>query len=539
MLKNVSYNLFAFLFLFLYNCKRPEPTNYATTPLSYIAKKITIPDTDILETISLLKKDSLTLFSIKNKDSVIAFYKLNKGNAAWQLIENRQALYKSILNSYLHGLNPKDYNETKIKSIVSENVSKTINNAAIDLFLTDNYLSYAYHLANGKIKPESLYNDWKLKPNHFNFNKILLESLINNNVTESLLKFSPNDSIYNRIKKELPVIKNKINIDSLKTTIAYGPKIKPLKNDKRIINIRKRLNELGYLNDSLVTKNKKLDTLLQKSIINFQASKKIRTDAIIGDETIKALNESFKDNYYSLLANLERLRWYPRQKGSNNIIVNIADYKLNYFTQKDTTTYNVIVGKTSRKTPVFSSKVNYLDFNPKWFIPPTIKKEDIIPAASENIEYLTKKNITVYNNGKKVTPDSIDWNTTEPLKYSYVQSSGKNNALGRVKIIFPNDFSVYLHDTPNKILFKKKYRAKSSGCVRVENVSNLASELLNTSQKKIIDIINSNQTKRIYVKDTINVHFLYWTVNFDQNSRPIFLNDVYNLDKKLAEKLIY
>jgi murein L,D-transpeptidase YcbB/YkuD len=124
------------------------------------------------------------------------------------------------------------------------------------------------------------------------------------------------------------------------------------------------------------------------------------------------------------------------------------------------------------------------------------------------------------------------------MQYNYVQSSGNSNSLGRVKIIFPNDFSVYLHDTPSKSLFNKIYRARSSGCVRVQKVFSLASEILNRPEKEIIGYVDSNKTKRFYVDKLINVHFLYWTVTFN-NETPVFLNDVYNFDDELAQKLTY
>ena len=541
MINKITYSLLTLLFLSFCSCKESKIVkSEIKIPKSKIVnKKIDINNNDILRNLLLLQKDSIFLFSIKNKDSVLKFYEQNKGRAAWTYVKDRNDLYNSILKSYTHGLNPKDYNVSKIKSIVYDAPSELTNSALEDIFLTDNYLTLSYHLANGKIKPESIYRDWKLNKNIFNFNETLIKYLKKHKVSESFLIFSPNDSIYLGLQKQLSLLKNKIKLDTLGKMVTYGKKIKPENSDIRIPEIRRRLNELGFLNDSLVNNVKTHDSILQVSVKQFQVSKKIENDAIIGNETIKALNKNTKDHYLSILANLERLKWFPRNKGINNITVNIANYNLKHATTKDTTIYNVIVGKTTRKTPVFSSKVVYLDFNPKWFIPPTIKKEDIIPAASKDINYLKKKNISVYNDGKKMILDSIDWNTKEPLKYSYIQSSGNSNALGRVKIIFPNDFSVYLHDTPGKSTFKKNYRAKSSGCVRVENVFNLAGEILNETPEKIDSIINRRITKRIYVKDTINVHFLYWTVEFDKKNKPLFINDVYDLDVKLAEKLAY
>ena len=483
-----------------------------------------------------LKKDSLS-FKLKNKDSVLSFYELRNGKAAWESIKNRNILYTAIKNTGKQGLNSSDYNFEEIEKIITSDPFSTKNNAAIDLLFTDTYLSYSYHLANGKINPKTLYDDWKLNANIFEFNSILSKSLNDNLLSTSFQKFTPKHKVYKQLINQLSISKTLIDNDSLRTITEHGAKIRPNKTDIRIINIRKRLNELGFLQDSLVSPSEVLDTLLQQSVRDFQASKKLKTDAIIGVGTIDALNESYQDQYYSVLANLERWRWFPRNFGKNYILVNISDYKLKHITKKDTSTYTIIVGKTARKTPVFSSKLSYLDFNPKWFIPPTIKKEDIIPAATKDLDYLRRKNISVFHKGKKMMLDSINWNSNEPSSYSYVQSSGNSNALGRVKIIFPNKFSVYLHDTPSKSLFKKNYRARSSGCVRVQNVFSLASDILNISDEKITALLDSNQTKRIYVKDDIKVHFLYWSVVFNNNEEPTFLNDVYKLDKQLAEKL--
>lgn len=488
--------------------------------------------------IELLKlKNNTSSILLKNKDSVLAFYELRNGNSAWKSLKNRNELYLVLQSAEKEGLIPEDYNSNEVLKIVTSNPFKRSDNIAIDLLFTDTYLSFVYHLANGKVNPKKLYNDWKLTPNIFQFNSLLNTSLNNNTLYKSIDTYHPQREIYNQLKAQLPLVKALIYTDSLKTIVTHGKKIRPNNTDNRIINIRKRLNELGFLKDSLATQSKVLDTLLQEVVRKFQASKKLKTDAIIGVATIDGLNESYLDKYHSVLANLERWRWFPRKMGDNYILVNIANYQLKHITTTDTTQYNIIVGKTSRKTPVFSSTVSYLDFNPKWYIPPTIKREDVIPAAAKDLDYLRRKNISVFHKGKKMILDSINWNSSAPSSYSYVQSSGNSNALGRVKIIFPNKFSVYLHDTPSKSLFKKNYRARSSGCVRVQNVFTLASELLNLSEEKITVLLDSNQTKRIHVKNNIKVYFLYWSVVFDNNEKPIFLNDVYKFDKELAQKL--
>lgn len=537
--KLLRYTIISCSILSVLSCKKQHELTIKKNTDSIIIEQKFITVSNVALGSELLKlKDNTSSIKLKNKDSVIAFYELRKGNPAWKSLKNRNELYRVLQSAEKEGLIPEDYNSKDVLKIVTSNPFKRSDNIVIDLLFTDYYLSFIYHLANGKLNPKNLYNDWVLTPNVFKFNALLNTSLNNDTLYKSTNAYKPQRKIYQQLKTQLPLTKALIHTDSLKTIVIHGDKIRPNNTDNRILNIRKRLNELGFIKDSLVTQSKVLDTLLQEGVREFQASKKLKTDAIIGIKTIDALNESFLDKYNSVLANLERWRWFPRKMGNDYILVNIPNYQLKHITTTDTTQYNIIVGKTSRKTPVFSSTISYLDFNPKWYIPPTIKREDVIPAATKDIDYLRRKNISVFNNqGKQLVLDSINWNSNLPSSYRYVQGSGSSNALGRVKIIFPNKFSVYLHDTPSKSLFKKNYRARSSGCVRVQNVFTLASEILNLSDEKINELVDNQLTKRIHVKKDIKVYFLYWSVVFNEQSKPTFLNDVYKLDKGLAKLL--
>ncbi len=500
-------------------------------------KTVAISQNSFSEKIVKLKADSIQTI-LKNKDSILSFYQLRNNKPAWTILENRNQLFLAIKNSTKEGLLPKDYQFKALLKIQNQNPAKQVNNIAIDLLYTDVYLSYAYHLANGKIDYSKLYGDWKLPKNKFQYNVILNNGINNNNILKSLNTFKPNRKIYQQLKKTLTKYSALSNTDSLRTIIAYGNKIRPNKKDIRIPNIRKRLQEIGFKIDTVSLKSKSLDTTLQKQIKQFQREKNLTIDAVIGKGTITELNKSYQEKFYSILANLDRWRWYPRNFGKNYIIVNIPNYKLRYYTKKDTIRYNVIVGKKARKTPVFNADIKYLVFNPKWYIPPTIKKEDIIPAAIKNPSSITRKNITIYDkSGKRMHPDSIQWNSKYPSTYRYVQSSGRRNALGLLKIIFPNKFSVFLHDTNHRSLFKKNYRARSSGCVRVENPFKLAGEILRWETSKIDSIIKKRATKRIYLEQKTTVYMLYWSIVFNNNT-PNFIHDVYKFDKNIAKILL-
>ncbi|MGA9588269.1 MAG: L,D-transpeptidase family protein, partial [Salegentibacter sp.] len=230
---------------------------------------------------------------------------------------------------------------------------------------------------------------------------------------------------------------------------------------------------------------------------------------------------------------------YPHDLGAQYIIVNIANYKLHVIKNGDTiSTHKIIVGRPSMETPVFSDKIQYVVYNPTWTIPPTIKKQEVIPGASKDLAYLEKKKIDIYKNGEKI--NRKDWNPAEARNYTYRQGAGSSNPLGRVKIIYPNKYMIYLHDTPARYLFKKDSRAESHGCVRVENVLDLSRYLLSNrpeyNEATIDTILSSGKTTQIEVTQPVQVHHFYWTA-WRENGKTRFTSDIYQLDPKLIKLL--
>ena len=272
----------------------------------------------------------------------------------------------------------------------------------------------------------------------------------------------------------------------------------------------------------------------------FQSRHGLAVDAKIGPGTIASLNFSKNQRTQQILVNLERWKWYPKQMGKEYIIINIPDYKLTLVNHYDTLrTHKVIVGRAKRKTPILSSKLTQVVFNPTWTVPPTILREDVIPAVLKSRSYLTKSNIKVYDrNGRIVSP--YEWQLSQAKTYRYVQSPGTFNSLGMVKIIFPNRFSVYLHDTNHRDYFEKNDRSISSGCVRVENPLELTEYLLNDevnwSLEKITETLQNERTKFVKIKKEVSFHLLYWTA-WSENNKLIFRDDIYNLDANLYNQL--
>jgi murein L,D-transpeptidase YcbB/YkuD len=201
-----------------------------------------------------------------------------------------------------------------------------------------------------------------------------------------------------------------------------------------------------------------------------------------------------------------------------------------------------MVGKSYRKTPVFRGDIQYMEFNPTWTIPPGILRNDTLPAIKRDPNYLSSKNIRVIDrDGSFVDPATVDWNQySKGVPYTLRQDPGPWNSLGTVKFIFPNQHFVFLHDTPHRELFDRPERAFSSGCIRIENPLTLAELLLNDEDKtrpELQAIVDSRETQRISLENTVPVLILYLTAGLDLEGNVTFFKDIYNRDQRVLAAL--
>ena len=265
-------------------------------------------------------------------------------------------------------------------------------------------------------------------------------------------------------------------------------------------------------------------------------------DGIIGNTTLKEMNMNKEDRYNQILVNLERWRWYPRNLGEHYILINIPQYKLAVVKDGDTIrNHDVIAGTRNRQTPIFSDKLDHIVLNPTWTLPPTIKAEDVIPKAKSDASYFLKNNMTVSSpQGEAVDPSAVDWSSSEAQNYTITQKAGPTNPLGRVKIMYPNQYSIYLHDTPGQSLFDQSERAVSSGCVRVQGALDLASYVTNqetsTNEDDFDEILASGETTSLKIDQPIDVYHFYWTA-WQEDGQTVFSEDVYDMDQKIAQAL--
>jgi murein L,D-transpeptidase YcbB/YkuD len=252
-----------------------------------------------------------------------------------------------------------------------------------------------------------------------------------------------------------------------------GPALRPGTTDARVPALAARLaitRDLDLDRDALAAASTRYEEPLVAAVRAFQARHGLAADGVVGAATRAALNVPAARRVEQLRANLERARWVFYDPESEFLVVNIASFQL-YHVRRGEIVWRtrVQVGRPYRQTPVFRAELTYLVFNPTWTVPPTIFREDILPELRRDPGYLAARHIEVIDAaGKRVDPQTVDW-SGRSFPYRLVQTPGADNALGRLKFMFPNEYSVYLHDTPSRDLFERSSRAFSSGCIRVEN----------------------------------------------------------------------
>jgi L,D-transpeptidase YcbB len=516
-----------FIFILLISCEeKVQPP-----------KIVQLPKIEITEAGKIIPIDSAKIAKIKDS-SVIAFYRANQNNTFWMIDSNRKKIIMLFNSIEQEGLFPKDFDLKKIET--SEDNLENLTDSKLvdyDILLTENLSRYVQKVSKGSLKPNKLYSNWDLKENKINFETLLLNFQKKDSFEDAVNAALPNHIVYKRLKTALKIINTLPKYDFKNTEI----KNKIVLNDTNdaIIEVKKKLiywKDLKPLDSITPIYDETTETAVKK----FQMRHGLGADGVIGGGTAGALNFTKEQRKRQIIANMERWRWFPREFEPNYFIINIPDYSLRIVQNSDTLRiHKVIIGRPSRKTPILSSKLTHLIFNPSWTVPPTILSKDVVPAAIKNRNYFNSKNITIYDSNNRVV-SPWKWSARSARNYRYVQSPGEENSLGLVKFMFPNRFTVYLHDTNTKGFFEKDIRALSSGCIRVQNPFDLTEYLLddpeNWNLEKIDEAINTGETSQVQIHKEVYIHILYWTA-WSENGILQFRDDLYDLDIDLYKKL--
>lgn len=330
--------------------------------------------------------------------------------------------------------------------------------------------------------------------------------------------------------------------------IPKGPALRVGSSGPSVVRLQERLS---VTNDLIGASQEywKFGHDLSHGVMRFQRRHGLAVDGVVGRRTRAALNVPVSERIQQISANLARLRSLPARDGRRAIVINVAGFDLNLI-EDDKVAFNspVIVGRSSRPTPVFSSMVTQIVVSPYWHVPRSIAVRDILPKVRRDPSYLQTQGIRVFRasggSRTEVASDAVPWQSLNKDNFPYVlvQDPGPRNALGRVKLVLPNEQDIFVHGTPAQDLFNRTLRAFSSGCIRVARIMELAEHLLKqegeASYRDFFDALRTGETRQIKLTMPIPIHIVYLTAWADADGQTHFRDDIYSLDGLIEDRLI-
>jgi L,D-transpeptidase YcbB len=479
------------------------------------------------------------------------FYQRRTYYPVWS--RNGQALpaavemVEAIRDAYRHGFEPEHYHLQQIEGLLQRlpgSRGRALLLTDLDLLLTDAYLLLASHFQSGRVNPEAIDPTWRAQRRNGDPVAVLESALASGSVAASLQSLLPRQSEYEGLRQALQRYRQMAAEGGWprvpgKTKLAEGSR------GPRVVLLGRRL---AMEDETVSLKGDVFDVELTAAVRRFQYRHGLNDDGVVGPATLAELNVPTADRVRQLEVNLERWRWLPAELGPRYVLVNIASFKL-YVVEDNETKLDmrVVVGRPYRRTPVFSNLIRYLVLNPDWLVPEPIARKDILPEIKRDPAYIERMHFTVLKGwgvrSREIDPSGIDWSRIDPESFPYRlrQKPGPKNALGRVKFMFPNRYNVYLHDTPERKLFRRDRRGFSSGCIRVEHPLELAAYLLRgTSLENLSALrtaLDSGMTQTVQLPNPVPVHLLYWTSWVDAQGILHFRQDIYNRDRTLRQAL--
>lgn len=497
-----------------------------------------------------------------------AFYQAVGYIPMWQDAAQRQHLAELLLDTRYDGLEPSMYQMHRLTTY-DQPASQTTQYCN-ELLISHGYLQALQHLRDGVLDPKTVEPYWYENEVQQPARSSIVETAVVgiNGLAHSFAQVRPQHRSYQALREILK--SNDILAQPEWGTVpTVGKSLRAGDRDARVPRLVERLQLAGYLENTAVEVEEVVQVLdvaeiagmldsstdtadvfvdpllytdeLATAVKFFQQDHYLEDDGIVGPATLRELNVSPEQRLQQVRVNLERFRWLDKQIDPTMLVVDIAGARLLYFRDGHIVwRTRTQVGTVRRQTPLLKSRITHLTINPTWTVPPTILREDKIPAIRRDIGYLARTNMSVLDyQGNVLDPHSINWQA--PSGIMLRQGPGPQNALGLVAIRFANPFTVYLHDTPSQHLFGRSTRTVSSGCVRVEDAQKLVDQLLfdatDEERERIVQIQNSGKTRNVNLPKPIPVLLAYWTVEVDMDNRLRFRSDSYGHDAKVAAAL--
>lgn len=476
--------------------------------------------------------------------AVTAFYAGRGGAPLWTgaggLNQRALDLVSALDQAWTHGLNPAQYHLAQIEAILED--PSAADRDRLELLLTDALIRYGRDLTGTRAGISRGAYDISRKPLE---TKDILDIAARTPSLDAALKaLEPRGGLYQALRKELVSLLSEKDGNKEDALDFGGHALYPGDSHADVSRLRARLGLPGKTGNATY-----YDESLAQAVKAFQRAHRLDADGVVGPNTLRVLNRDREGKIRQIMANLERLRWLDQDRPDRYIIVNIPSQTLWLVRDRNVVEeMKVIVGKPIRGTKDFKTTITGVRFNPTWTVPPTIKRKDFLPKLVSNPDYLKEKGISLMQRqgGKMVRVDSssVDWSSvtgSDLAQMSMVQGAGERNALGKVRVLMPNPYDMYLHDTSSPELFAEEERTLSSGCIRIEKPEAVADFILSDnegwSREKMDKYIAAGRTADVPAEHKLPVYVIYQTIWLDSAGRLVYGDDVYGRDEALLRTL--
>jgi L,D-transpeptidase YcbB len=482
-----------------------------------------------------------------------AMYDLIDFHTVWITESGFSSFAKELFNQIEHDITLdrnsdiyKNYLQIKEAEVTVDKQEKT----AIEFKVAGLYQDYMSHLLYGDINWKAFQSklkhkrnaDWVVHNVLSSPESLLIEAISQQSLNYAFKKAAPTFHLYSKLVNGLEKYQELVNSGGWEKVPEFED-LKPGMSHPVIPELRERLDKEGdYVTCANSNTLELYDECLLDAVKRFQTRHGLASEGYVGKMTRHALNESAEEKVARIKLNLDRMKWIKRSDDRYQIWVNIPDYRMTVHDGNEPIeSMKVIVGRKGHHTPVFYNRVRSIVLNPYWRIPASIIRHEMIPKLKKDRGYTNRKKIEIHRgyseHSPRVNPYKVNWHKygRKLPPYRFMQSPGKHNALGKIKYLFPNKYSVYMHDTNQPKLFSKDVRSLSHGCVRLHKPVDLLETFSKMDPKidfeKGVKILERNRKTPLRLSHSVPIDIIYLTSWVDDNGQIVFRDDVYGYDK--------
>jgi murein L,D-transpeptidase YcbB/YkuD len=501
----------------------------------------------VLRAEALPSPDALALQSrLLPDDSVTAFYAA-RDYAPLFLDPDHPGFAHALLAAFArageHGLPAEKYQAELLARTLAEASTPALR-AEAEMRIAAAWLDYARDLGSGLLEPSDVDPELAFRPRREDPVALLARVVAARGDAAALIgELQPGHPRYAMLLAEKSRLESVLGAEEMAPPMSDGPVLRPGDSGPRVTEMRARLGAIGFSRGlgTLPAYDEGLAALIRL----FQEQNGLEPDGHVGPRTVAALNQSDRGRLEQVLVNLERERWMNFPRGARHIQVNIAGFFAQVIDDGEVVfETRTVVGRADKhRTPEFHDMMTHMVVNPSWNVPYSIVSKEYLPQLQSNNNATNQQGIQIFYKGRLIDPTRVDFSRFNASNFPVTmrQPPGPGNALGKVKFLFPNQFDIYLHDTPAKRLFERVSRAFSHGCIRLQRPVELAELLLaRQSSDPAALFANTHATGRettINLDTPVPVYLTYHTVWTGADGKPVYFDDVYGRDSRVFAAL--